>query len=56
MATTRTAEVIARRGDLLAEMFLSDLGAKVVSRSPLDSVDLLAFFESGGKAMHYRRR
>ncbi len=52
MTSSRTPELVYHRGELLAEMFLTDLGAKIVSRSPFDSVDYLAFFESERKGFH----
>lgn len=49
MASQTNAEIICRRGELLAELFLNDLGAKV-TRSPFDAVDYLALFETREKA------
>jgi hypothetical protein len=49
MATPQNARLISRRGELLAEMFLTDCGAKV-TQAPFGRIDLLAFFESDHKA------
>lgn len=50
MTASKTADVMSRRSELLAELFLTELGA-TVTRSPSDVVDLLAFFETENKAL-----
>lgn len=52
MTASEHAALMNRRGELLAEMFLNDLGASI-TRSPIDSADYLAFFETGEKALQF---
>lgn len=49
MPTREDQQLLARRAELLAEMFLNDLGARV-TEAPSGAVDYLAFFESSDEA------
>jgi hypothetical protein len=50
MSSSDVAQLVGRRGELLAELFLSELGARVTS-SPVGDADFLAFFEHGGQGV-----
>lgn len=50
MSDSSRAEMISRRAELLAEMFLEELGAKVTN-SPSLMADYLAFFESAPESV-----
>lgn len=52
MATSSNAEIRARRGEILAQMFLGELGA-VTLQEPVKSLDFLGIFpgRSGGQVV-----
>ncbi|MFN0056085.1 MAG: DUF4365 domain-containing protein [Planctomycetales bacterium] len=51
MSISANSELIARRGELLAEMFLNDCGAKITDLPSFEyGIDHLAFFETGAKS------